>query len=250
MAVRNMNKLLIPNGGMPLDGDDFGWIHEGNLEAFRGAIWWAIAGAENKIIRGGEITLVGLDASITEGFAVIGGEICYIPAHTVTVSALATSSLKVDETYDVDGLEVFADSISRNTYAIRRAKISDGLSGGDEIPLDNPDRIFYQQTFTSFSGGWLVAGGFTVKATLFNGMVSLQGAMTGGDTDLSTVFTLPAIFRPTQQKSFATIVNRTLALDAAQIVVDTDGDISFFEPSVGSVGGTERIYLDPVCYYK
>lgn len=243
-----MNKLLTPNGGMPLDGDDFQWIHDGNLEALRGAMWWAIAGAENQIVRGGEISLAGLDASITEGFAVIGGELCYIPAHTVTVSGLATSSLKIEETYDVDGLEVFADSVARNTYAIRRAKISDGLSGGDEIPLDSPTRIYYSQEFTSFENGWLTSGSYTVRARLFNGMVSLEGGLTAGTTNLE-VFTLPAAFRPSVMRHM--VIGNNTVDEFLRLVVQTDGKvIAYSADGEVTYSGGKTLFLDACHYWK
>lgn len=226
---------------MPLDGDDFMWIEAGLLEAFRGSMWWAIAGQENMIIRGGEITLAGLDASITAGFAVIGGEICYIPSHTVTVSGLATSSLKVVETYDVSGLEVFADSVSRNTYAIRRAMITDGLNSGDEIVLNAPKRLFYEQTFNSFSNGWLASGGSQIKARLFNGMVSLSGGLTAGDTNL-TIFTLPAIFRPTAIRHM--VIGNNTVDEFLRLVVGTDGTVTAFSASTSTYSAGKTLYLD------
>lgn len=243
-----MNKLLTPNGGMPLDGDDFQWIHDGLFEAFRGALWWAIAGGENQIIRGGEITLAGLDASITEGFCVIGGEICYIPAHTETVSGLATSSLKIDESYDATGLEVFADSVSRNTYAIRRALISDTLSGGDEIALDNPTRIYYDQTFSSFSNGWLASGGSTIRARLFNGMVSLEGGLTAGTTNLA-ILTLPAIFRPSAARHM--VIGNNEIDEFLRLVVQTDGQVIAYS-SGGEVeySAGKTLYLDACHFWK
>lgn len=245
-----MNKLLTPNGGMPLDGDDFQWIQDGLLEAFRGSLWWAIAGGENQIIRGCEITLVGLDASITAGFAVIGGEVCYVPAHTETVSSLAGSSLKIDESYDATGLEVFADSVSRDTYAIRRALISDGLNSGDEIVLDSPGRIYYDQAFADgdLENGWLTSGTNTVRARLFNGEVSLEGAITAGDTNL-TLITLPAIFRPLKQR--VCVIGNSDVDTFLIAVVQTDGQvIAINSGSQVTYSAGKSLFLDAIRYHK
>lgn len=244
-----MNKLLTPNGGMPLDGDDFQWIQDGLLEAFRGGLWWAIAGNENQIIRGCEITLVGLDASITEGFAVIGGEICYVPAHTETVSGLATSSLKIDESYDATGLEVFADSVSRDTYAIRRALISDGLNSGDEIVLDSPTRLHYSQAFSDgdLENGWLTSGSNTVRARLFNGYVTLEGAVTAGDTNL-TLITLPEMFRPSAQR--ACVIGNSLIDTFLVCVIQTDGQvIPYNAGSQVTYSAGKALFLDGIHYH-
>lgn len=134
-----MNKLLIPNGGMPLEGDDFRWEQSAVRDAFKGMLhYFASPYNGNIVLSGCQISLVSGNAVVTEGYVCINYEVCYVAAQSVAVSGLATSSLKIVETYDASGLEVFADSVSRDTYAIRRAVVSDTLAGSNEIVLSAP----------------------------------------------------------------------------------------------------------------
>lgn len=136
-----MNKLIIPNGGMPLHGNDFEWIHTGIAEALKGVV--SLFGATSSgsfIISGCEPSLGGGNVSITEGFACIGWEVCYCPAQTVAALAIGDVSIKLVQSYDPAGQELFADLVTRDTYAIRRGIISTG-STSPEINLASPVRL-------------------------------------------------------------------------------------------------------------
>jgi hypothetical protein len=241
-----MNKLNIPNGGMPLDGDDFEWVHSGLLEAFKGVLHPFLAKySGNAILSGCVVSFGGGLASVTEGWVAINYEVCFCPAQTVAVASLAASSLKIAQTYDVSGLEVFADSVARDTYLRRRAAISDGLSGSNEIVLDAPARFTGEISITSFLNSWVVDTGSAVKARIFNGIVSLEGVLTGGNTNLS-IFNLPAGFRPSA-------IRRSLALNSFDlnptitVSIFTDGDIVVYNDG-GEVAYSsgQKLYLDTI----
>lgn len=216
---------------MPLEGDDFNWIYSGLLEAFKGGALYpfALQHSGNFIIAGCDISFNAGNATISEGFVMLNYEICYCPAQTVAVTSLAASSLKIAETYDANGAEVFADTITRDTYAIRRAIISDGLNSGVEIVLSSPARYYYNENISSFSNSWASVSGFTAKAHKIGNIVYLSGQIDSGDTNL-IAFNLPAPFRPSRLVSlFAnTSVLRFSTYPEVEthiITIATNGDV-------------------------
>lgn len=212
-----MKKLTIPNGGMPLEGDDFNWIHGGVLEAFKALYFgFGLQYNGNFIISGCSVSFAAGFATITEGYVMLDWEICYCPPQTVGVTSLASSSLKVESVFDVEGLEVFADSVSRDTYENRRAIISDGLNSGVEIPLDTSARYEYSENVNIFSGTWGAASGSTPKCKRKGDIVHLSGAITGGETNL-VAFNLPSVFRPGE--------SRRLRTNTGSVFIDTNGDV-------------------------
>jgi hypothetical protein len=131
-----MNKLVVQNGGMPLHGDDFGFVHNGLLEAFKGALsLFGETSGGNFIISGCEVTQAGVNVSITTGFAVINWEIVIVPALSISNPSSQPFSIKLEQTWDPAGNKVFADSAARDTYAIRRGVLSLGSTPGNEVLL-------------------------------------------------------------------------------------------------------------------
>jgi hypothetical protein len=237
-----MNKLLIPNGGMPLEGDDFRWEQEAVRDALKGIVhYFAAPSSGNLILSGCNITFGGGNAAITTGYVCINYEICFVPAQTVAVSSLANSSLKILETYDATGLEVFADSVSRDTYAIRRAIISDGLAGSNEIILATPvylaDRLSgsvqaMTSPVTSFASGFSpnpqgVSVNKIINQVLLQGVVISTHPASNWIGQL--ICTLPTGFRPNTIR-FHNIVysvpDTVLSkFNTLLIEVDTNGEV-------------------------
>lgn len=241
-----MNKLIFPNGGAPLHGDDFLFVDAAAREALKGVVYpLAFPYSGNCILRGCEISFAAGSASITEGFALIGWEVVYVPAHSASVASLAASSLKLSLTYDPAGNDVFADSIARDTYEIRRGLITDGLSGGNEIVLSSPARIFDETIITSFSNSWAVSGSSTVKVRKFGDSVQFTGALTSGTTNL-LAFVIPEGFRPANTRIFP-ITNNAIG-EFLQCAVYADGNVILFTDGgeMSYVGKTA--YLDNVHY--
>jgi hypothetical protein len=235
-----MNKLLIPNGGMPLEGDDFRWEQDGVRDALKGILhYFSAPHGGNIILSGCQITLVSGNAVVTEGYALINHEVCYVPAQTVAVSSLANSSLKILETYDVSGLEVFADSVSRDTYAIRRGIVSDGLAGSNEIVLATPiylaDLLGASVTamtspVSSFQAGFApnslgVAVNKVLNQVLFQGIVLATQPASNWVSE--HVCTLPAGFRPASLKYFMMTYYGVIgsALDVVLVEILTNGEV-------------------------
>jgi len=117
-----MNKLLTPNGGMPLHGDDLQWIQDGTKEAIKGLFHIFSSPATGNLILSGcaLIDNGGGNYTITEGYVLIAYEVCHVPNHSFDTADLTDSSIKLSVTYDASGLDVFADAVSRDTYEIRK----------------------------------------------------------------------------------------------------------------------------------
>lgn len=120
-----MNKLITTqNGGFPLDLDDLRWIDDGIREAFEGL---SKAWTNYYIISGVTVTTNGGNKECTEGFAVIDGEICYVPAQTVAIPSPAADHdwvIQLKQTFDTDGNETFQNGSSYDTYAIRQGELA------------------------------------------------------------------------------------------------------------------------------
>lgn len=220
-----MDKLIVPDGGMPLEGDDIRWMYTGVEDAFKALMFGLGPSSGNFIISGCTVSLAGVTASITEGYVMLNWEVCYCPAHSATVTNLSTSSLKVEETYDVSGSEVFADSITRDTYAKRRAKISEGLNSGVEIVLANGIRIYYSAEITDYNSDWEAFSGIECIVGKQGNVGFIRGKFTGGT--LSTYestggFGIPGWAAPSEEMDVIGLANGTdpipVRISAASLV--------------------------------
>lgn len=224
-----MNKLIIPNGGMPLEGDDFRWFQDGYAEAFKGVfseiarrVSTSVLGQGqvgffihpnyegNFVITGCEVTSIGSgNVSVAEGFVFIDGEVLYFPAVASMPEAAPGFgyAFRLVVTYDPAGLEVFQTGGSFDTYEIRRAEIYT-LSASPTVPsardfrlvdllsygdVNNPLRDLDGET--SLSNGWVDATPIIVRK--INGRVYMEGELTPG-TWAQPGLTLSSGFRPSR----------------------------------------------------
>lgn len=119
-----MNKLLVPNGGMPLYGDDFAFLDAASREAFSGVIREFAQAANGYMILGGCVTSIsGPSTVVTAGFVLLNYEICYFPGGSIVPTAGEQAGFDLEVTYDSAGLKTFANSSSNDTYQVRRAKL-------------------------------------------------------------------------------------------------------------------------------
>lgn len=126
-----MNKLLIPNGGMPLFGDDFGFLDAANRDAFKGVIYEIAKQYDGNLVLGGcEFSQTATHFNVTEGYVMLNYEICYCPAQSVLKDGNTVAEIVPDNFYDPDGLKTFANATSQNTWQVRRAKLTAGTSDG------------------------------------------------------------------------------------------------------------------------
>jgi hypothetical protein len=211
-----MNKLNIPNGGMPLFGDDFRFLDEAGREALKGILFEAAQVYDGKMILGGCVLTVNPTTfSITEGFVMLDYEVLYLPATTVAKGGNTVCEIQLDVTYDPDGEKTFANSTTQDTYEVRRAKLVAGTSDNPDyivLPTENnrtSDAIYSllgdkatQSTAIGVTNSWLKeVANQPIVNRLFN-QVSFVGGFVVGDID-GTSFTqfaqLPIGYRPAKR---------------------------------------------------
>jgi len=139
-----MNRLKTGiDGGMPLEQDDFAWIHSCNMEALQGLVNALCPEDlyEGFILQGCSVVDAGSDYEIAEGFIAWNGEIFYVPAHSLT-KATGTYYWGIEITYDASGNETFEDLDANDTYEQRRMKLMQSSTPPDPyLEMDISDVI-------------------------------------------------------------------------------------------------------------
>lgn len=180
-----MNKLTIPNGGMPLHGDDFAWMQDGIQEAIEGALHlFAAPHGGNLILSGCEATISGGAIAYAPGFVLLGHEVLRFEGTTLSNTINDGHKWKLAITYDPAGNDVFADTVARDTYEVRRAIVQDSPTGVDVGTIARMDERIatiaqagnWTQQVTSFGTGF--GGALHVRNTagtrLLYGTVALS----------------------------------------------------------------------------
>jgi len=134
-----MNRLDVSDvGGFPVVLDDLDFLQDAFKGAFEGI--GAMAGAnllaaDGFIISGCEKTSPGGVTNIAAGFIYLKGEVFKVDAH-VTVVPTETEHWVELETDDAAGNKVFQDTVSHQTYKVRKAHVlSDVIPPGDFMPV-------------------------------------------------------------------------------------------------------------------
>jgi len=128
-----MKKLIVPAGGMPFHGNDLNWMTQGSEEGIQAAVL--------PFLRNGHIILNGMvlvlenngSTTVTPGWIVIDNEILQFNGGTIPGGDLTQYSIVKNTTYSLDGREVFADNITRDTYEVVNAIIEFGAGGGIKV---------------------------------------------------------------------------------------------------------------------
>lgn len=200
-----MKKLLIPPGGMPLEGDDLLYMQNGYVEALM-AICKSLGGTDKTIVLTGlKTSVVGNDIVITEGYLYIDGEICYFAGGTADGAAATpySKSLDFEVVYEPAGNEVFADAQSKDTYYNKRVIIVDGATGSPQaLPVDFiADRrveLFFEHSNIPMGPNTQGA----VKVYKHGQRVHVIGTIDAGTVVGVKLFTIPSGFRPDSPRGF------------------------------------------------
>jgi hypothetical protein len=111
-----MNKVLFPNGGRPLYGDDFRYMDA----AFRDSINALLKGFAdvngNLIINGCKI----IGGYISEGWVLLNNEAMFMPQQTYTAGQ--THGIVSDITFDPAGMRILANTQQADCFERRQAK--------------------------------------------------------------------------------------------------------------------------------
>lgn len=129
------------NGGFPFVSDDLKWIQDANKEVIVDILKaFNLPSNINCILYGCEVNDMGSYYSINPGAILLGGEVCKVDAHTVNKpSGILQNYWVYDVQWDSQGLKVFEDGNSHNTYQITKAKVIKSLLG--IAPLNIPRLI-------------------------------------------------------------------------------------------------------------
>lgn len=130
-----MNKLLFPNGGVPLYGDDFGFLDTANRDALKGILFEVAKVYNGNFILGGcELAVAGANFTVSSGWLMVDYEVCKFDGGTYPVSGGVTGTFSLSVTSDPGGLKAFANGSSQQTWQVRKAVFSAGVTAGS--PLD------------------------------------------------------------------------------------------------------------------
>lgn len=249
-----MNRLLIPNGGMPFEGDDLLWMQNGIREGIAN-ILTAMYGNEDIIVSGVSLNQNGTDIHYTEGYVVIDGELLYLPAGTASGVAQEPERAYIvpDISYDMDGADVFADGQTKDTYEIRKAKLGDPLASppAGAIDFSNIDQRRYHEVYevpnSLLQGTW---EGTDLKFVKVGKHVSMRGIIEQGETVQDFISGIPTRFRPKYDSMFVCGTTSGTGPDEVlyRIYIRTDGTGLV----IGTTGGTlpvpRKIVVTPVSY--
>lgn len=249
-----MNRLLIPNGGMPFEGDDLLWLQSG-LRGGISNLVSAIYGDEDIIISGVELNQNGSDIDYTEGYVVVNGEILHLPAGTAVGAAQEPERAYIvaDLSYDMDGTDVFADGQTKDTYEIRKAGLGDpfGSPPAGAIGFDNidPRRYYevYQVPNNLLQGTW---EGIDLEFVKKGKHVTMRGMIEQGETIQDFISGIPPRFRPKQDSMFVCGTTSGAGADEVlyRIYIRADGTGLVIGVNGGTLTVPRKIVVTPVSY--
>jgi hypothetical protein len=183
---------------MPLHGDDFDFIQSATKDAMKGLIHlFAAPHSGNMILSGCQVS----GSSVSSGYIVLDYEVCYFAGGALPSVVNDGAKYVLSVSYDTAGNDVFADSVARDTYEVRRAVIVDAFAGMDVATAPRLDARLSailegfntQAQVVSFFNGWTASGQVFVKK-LPGGLKVLYGALGVGSISSASatkVCTLP-----------------------------------------------------------
>lgn len=119
-----MNKFKTTDtGGLDLKNNDFRFISRGIDDAFKGILSAFNPTATTYILSGCNYTLTSGMMTMNEGYVSIDGEVCYVPAHSISFTNSSNLYWDVEISYDSEGLKQFENFDWHDTYEVRVAKI-------------------------------------------------------------------------------------------------------------------------------
>lgn len=240
-----MNKLLFPNGGMPVFLDDLAFVQSAEFDAFKGIIRAVADAYSGNLILGGCVLTepTSTTATLSEGWVMLGYEIYYVPGNTVSKPAgpSYTGEIQPDVYLDAAGNRTFGNGSSQNPWQVRRAKLGPYATVSDayinmptvqKLPRAIANTIKPEVdtvTLSGFINGWS-ASTPVPKAFRQLAMVHLTGTIAGGSistTSWTTLVVLPVGYRPANPvTTIVEIEDSGGAIELAHIKIDTDGTMT------------------------
>jgi hypothetical protein len=243
-----MNKLKIPNGGMPLHGDDFEWLQAASKDAIKGMVHaFAVPFSGNMILSGCEVA----GSAVAPGYVLIDYEVCYYPGGTLPTSINDGPKFVLSVTYDAAGADVFADSVTRDTYEVRRAVVVDNFTGIDVSSGPRLDQRIWVMVesfntnalVTQFHNGWSATGQMFVQL-IGGGMKCLYGQLSTGaksDTAATKILTIPAEYRPQGAERHLPFSFFDGSVRHALLIFKQNGDVEYIAGDADPVSVVVRV---------
>jgi hypothetical protein len=230
-----MNKLVIHNGGMPFEGDDLTFMQEAMRSGFfiMSHYFTKSTGFNDRscIMRGVNLSLSGVNINYSNGWVFINGEPCELLSGVATnaVGNEAQYWIEIEEFADPAGTQPYADLVTKDSYMVRRAKVTFSGSipsvGAMRFDLLNNYRINAVYVPSALLAGYTSPTGVQIRKSLdvisFRGLIVAGGSSGAADTFMNIAD--PA-FRPPHDMTF--IVGRGLVNPPCKVTIQTDGTVS------------------------
>ena len=207
-----MNKLLFPDGGMPLYGDDLGWQFESILDGLVGiARGFGIDG--RCVFWGCEVTLTASSVSITEGWVLQGDGLLYLAEQTISgITGIKLQDVFLQKSEVLNNPTLMEDGQTENIYKTVTGVIKylPGISQPYDFALDVIDDYRLENILhTERTGSLTLVNGFTVsfgsgmEVLKVGRLVTLNGSLTGTVVQGGDVIgVLPSGFYPIRDTYF------------------------------------------------
>jgi len=249
---------LSNTGGMPFELDDLDYLQNGINEAFKDMF---SAYGDSFVLTGCEVTTAVPNYNVSAGLIVLNGEVLPFAGGSVPIS-LNVDYFELSITYDPAGNEVFQDTSTHDTYAIRSAVLaSAGVQPSNTLAISPRVTIHdivrekageSTASQVSDANNWTPLA-LTGSATAIitpeymvkdDGQVLFRGSFqtSGGSGFMVAAGGLPTTARPAQNKDFNVVLDSTYQVAVCQ--VQAGGGVF-----VNGVSANATVYLDGVSYF-
>jgi hypothetical protein len=251
-----MNKLLFPNGGVTLEGDDFRFQDAAYRDAFAAMYHLFLEGNQgNCILFGCEFVISNSAALVfNAGYVILDNELRYFPGASIVSALYGISDLFFvkDDGFDISGLEDLVSGGQGNTYEQRSAKLEflpstnikiQAYDSGNSFRIDNLIikqllRNESQYLISVFYNNWtssVNAPVFAIKR--YDKQVFLTGIISDGISTINTytlIFKLPSTYYPTKrQYRIVPCPNSGFVI----LDINTDGEVYLIDPQNVAANG-------------
>jgi hypothetical protein len=235
-----MNKLLFPNGGCPVYGDDFIFLDTAQRDTFKAVLFEVSTIYNGYLILGGcGITIAGANFTVAPGYLLVDYEICRFDGGTYSTAGGIDGSFAFSVSNDSGGLKTFANGSTQNTWQIRKVVFNAGLPAGG--PLDYAELSNYSdgieallnQKVTSSNSFSMINGwskSVSEPPVLYKHLkqVNLNGELVPGTMLVNSwtkITTLPVGFRPIKRFKSVQAAYQSTMFGNCIIDVFTNGEV-------------------------
>ncbi|MBL7813399.1 MAG: hypothetical protein JNL70_00235 [Saprospiraceae bacterium] len=238
-----MNKLLFPNGGLPLYGNDFDFMQSGLHEGINAVLRpFAEQVSGNMIVSGLDFTLVGSNYHISDGWVMLNYELLkFVGGDTGITDPVDLQDGVVVELYvfqdsSPNATRTMANGSTENVWQRRQARLA-VVGGLPSLTVSDSIRLEYLLSIAiegiadvsvpmiDFENSWTGSGLFSNRIIRRGKTVILRGLLSVGTIDdavFTQIFTIQEGFRPKVRQYFiCAMPNTSIAL----VDITTSGNV-------------------------